>query len=130
VFFSVAFVAAVLLNAARIHLEDLAASIVLVPIAYALVGGGITLLVELISGSGSGLKQQVATAAGVLVFSAPVLVLAVVAAAVIAIGRGRAATMARRRARSRATRRHGVLPPGSRPRGGSRSDAGHDRRGR
>jgi hypothetical protein len=126
VFFSIAFVGAVLLNAVRIHLEDLAASIVLVPIAYALVGGGSTLIAGV--GSGTGLKQRLASSAGVLVFSTPVLLLSVAVAAVLAIGRGRAVTMARRRARGRAIRRYGAVPPGSRPRARNRA-TGYGRSG-
>lgn len=112
--FSVAFVAAVLLTSARIHLEDLVASVVLVPIAYGAVGFGTSLVAQL--GSGSPLKQHLVTAAGVLVFGAPVLVVSVLVAAMIALGRARAATVARRRARNRAMRRHGTLPAAARPR--------------
>lgn len=115
VFFSVGLVAAVLLNAIRIHLEDLVASIVMVPLAYAVAGGGTGLLIELL-GSGSTLKQNVVSVAGTLVFGAPILLLAVGTATVAALVRGRAATLARRRARARTARRFGTLPPGSRPR--------------
>jgi hypothetical protein len=108
VMFSVCFLAAVLINALRIHLEDLAASIVLVPLAYAAVGGLISLAAGV--GSGEALKQQVARAAGVLVFGAPILLLAVIVAAAIATARGRAATLARQRARTRAARRYGMTP--------------------
>lgn len=114
IFFSVGFVAAVLLSALRIHLEDLFASIVMVPLAYAVVGIGSGLLAEL--GSGSGLRQKATTAAGVLVFGTPILLLSVVVAMVIATARARAATVARRRARARAARRFGAMPPGTRPR--------------
>jgi hypothetical protein len=113
-FFSIGFVAAVLVNAVRVHLEDLAASIVMVPISYAVVGFAISLPGTL--GFGSGLKREITTAAGVLVYGAPILLLALLAAVLIAGGRARAATVARRRARSRAVRRFGDLPPGSRPR--------------
>jgi hypothetical protein len=126
VFFSVGFLAAVLLNAVRIHLEDLAASIVLVPITYAIAGSVPNLVTGL--GSGSALKQEVAAAAGVLVFGTPVLLLAVVVAAAIAIARGRSAMHARQRARSRATRRFGVMPPGARPRRNARAVGDAQRR--
>jgi hypothetical protein len=112
--FSVAFVAAVLLTSARIHLEDLAASVVLVPIAYGAVAFVTSLVAQL--GSSSPLKQHLVSAAGVMVLSAPVLVVSVLVAAVIALGRARAVTVARRRARNRAIRRYGTLPAGSRPR--------------
>lgn len=125
VMFSVLFAAAVLLNGARIHLEDLAASIVMVPLAYAVVGAASSFVGNL--DVGLALKQQAIGAAGVLVFSAPVLVLAVLLAALLALARGRSAMLARRRARSRATRRYGALPtgvrPGPRPRGGTRTTA-------
>lgn len=116
-FFSVGFVAAVLLNAVRIHLEDLGASIVLVPISYAVIGTASSLF----AGAGPGLKQYAVSAAGVLVFGTPILLLSVAIALVIAGGRARAATVARRRARFRTARRYGMVPPGSRPRrsGGS-----------
>ncbi len=126
VFFSVGFLAAVLLNAVRIHLEDLAASIVLVPIAYAISGAVPNLISGL--GSGTGFKQGLASAAGVLVFGTPVLLLAVVVATAIAIARGRSAMRARQRARSRAARRFGVLPPGARPRRASRATGDARRR--
>lgn len=112
VFFSVSFVAAVLLTAARVHLEDLAAAIVMVPLAYAVIGMGTTLVSEI--GSGSPIKEKFVGAAGVLVFGAPVLLLSVLVAVVITIGRGRAVTLARRRARARAARRYG-RQPGDRP---------------
>lgn len=115
VFFAVGLVAAVLLNALRIHLEDLVASIVMVPLAFAIAGGGLSLLIETF-GAGSTLKQNVVSVAGTLVFAAPTLLLAVLTAVVGALVRGRAATLARRRARARTTRRYGSLPPGSRPR--------------
>jgi hypothetical protein len=125
VMFSVLFVGAVLLNAVRIHLEDLAASIVMVPLAYAVIGTISSLLANL--GAEHGLRQHLVGAAGVLVFSAPVLVLAVLLATVLAIARGRSAMLARRRARTRATRKYGALPtgvrPGPRPRGGTRTAA-------
>jgi hypothetical protein len=125
VLFSVLFVAAVLLNAARIHLEDLAASIVMVPLAYAVVGAASSAIAHL--GADYGLRQYLVGAAGVLVFSAPVLILAVVLAAVLALARGRSAMLARRRARTRATRKYGALPsgarPGPRPRAGTKAAA-------
>ncbi len=120
VFFSVLFVAAVLLNAARIHLEDLAASIVMVPLAYAVVGAASSVVAHL--GADYGLRQYLVGATGVLVFSAPVLVMAVLLAAVLAMARGRSAMMARRRARARAARKYGALPSGARPGPRPRSD--------
>jgi hypothetical protein len=50
------------------------------------------------------------------VYGTPILLLSLLVAVLIAGGRARAATVARRRARTRAVRRFGDLPPGSRPR--------------
>jgi hypothetical protein len=114
IFFSVGFVAAVLLSSLRIHLEDLFASIVMVPLAYGAIGIGSGLIEEL--GSSSGLRQEATSAAGVLVFGTPILLLSIAVAVVIAAARARAAMVARRRARARAARRFGDVPPGARPR--------------
>lgn len=114
VFFSVGFVAAVLLGSLRVHLEDLGASIVMVPLTYGVIGAASGVLAEI--GSGASLRQVLTSAAGVLVFGTPILLLSLAVAILIAAGRARAATVARRRARVRAARRYGALPPGSRPR--------------
>jgi hypothetical protein len=113
-FFLIAFVAGVLLNAVRVHIEDLAASIVIVPLTYAIIGLSTSLGSEL--GTDRPLKEKVVAAVGVMVLSAPTLLLSVAVATVIALGRGRSMTRARRRARARAVRRYGHLP-GSRPAG-------------
>ena len=79
--FAVAFVVAAALAAATVHHEDLLASVVLVPLVYAVVGG--------ISGvaEGSGLHTLAKIALGVanvMVTAAPALMMATFAAAVIA----------------------------------------------
>ena len=89
--FAVAFVVAAALAAATVHHEDLFASVVLVPLAFALIGGiaGVAEGASLHSAS-----KLVLAVANVMVTAAPALMVATAAAAVIAGGR---AYTARRR---------------------------------
>jgi hypothetical protein len=80
--FAVAFAIAAALGAATVHHEDLAASVVLVPLAFALIGG--------ISGiaEGSGLhsvSKLMLAVANVMVTAAPALMFATGAAAALAL---------------------------------------------
>jgi hypothetical protein len=79
--FAVAFVVAAALSAATVHHEDLFAAVVLVPLAFAVIGGiaGIAEGASLHSAS-----KLVLAVANVMVTAAPALMMATVAAAVIA----------------------------------------------
>jgi hypothetical protein len=92
--FAVAFTIAAALAAATVHHEDLLASVVLVPLCFAVIGG--------ISGFAEGsslhtLSKLVLGVANVMVTAAPALISATITAAVIAGMRGYGA---RRRSRT------------------------------
>jgi hypothetical protein len=89
--FTVAFIVAAALAAATVHHEDLFASVVLVPLVYAVVGG----IAGIAEGSSlHSTSKLVLAIANVMVTAAPALIMATIAAAVIA---GLRAYAARRR---------------------------------
>jgi hypothetical protein len=83
--FAVAFAVAAALAAATVHHEDLVASVVLVPLTFALIAG----VSGVAEGSGLHPLSKIVLAVGnVMVTSAPALIIATLAAAVIAAVRG------------------------------------------
>jgi hypothetical protein len=86
--FAVAFCVAAALAALTVHHEDLVASVVLVPLCFALIGG----VAGIVEGADlKTLSKIVLGIANVMVTAAPALIMATVAAAVIAGIRGYAA---------------------------------------
>jgi hypothetical protein len=80
--FAVAFAIAAALAAATVHHEDLVASVVLVPLAFALVGG----IAGIAEGSGlHSISKLLLAVANVMVTAAPALMIATGASAVIAL---------------------------------------------
>lgn len=97
--FGAGFVVGCLLAAGRVHQEDLAAVIVMPPLAYAVLA----LLIGTFhpssgSGGGPGLKNKALDVASELVLKAPALIIGTVVAAAVAIRRARRARAARRAA--------------------------------
>jgi hypothetical protein len=83
--FAVAFAVAAALAAATVHPEDLLASVVLVPLAYAVIG----IVAGIAEGSSLHTASKLVLAvANITVTSAPALLIATAAAAVIAAARG------------------------------------------
>jgi hypothetical protein len=94
--FTVTFVIAAALSAATVHNEDLFASVVLVPLAYAAVAG----IAGLADGSGAGTLNTIGSIASTMINAAPSLMMATVATAVIAGARAYANRRASRSGRS------------------------------
>jgi hypothetical protein len=83
--FTVTFMAAAALSTATVHIEDLFASVVLVPLTFALVAG----VSGLVEGSGFGtLTKLIEAAAIVMVNAAPALLMATMVALIVAGARG------------------------------------------
>lgn len=94
--FGVLFTLACAFVAARVHREDLAATIVLPPLAY-LTLAIITAVIEPPEGGslGGGIKDTAANVVQAMILGAPALLVATVAATVIAVVRGRRAVRRR-----------------------------------
>jgi hypothetical protein len=101
--FTIAFVVAAALAAATVHGEDLLASVVLVPLVYALVAA----VAGLVEGSGLGsLLKLVEAVAITMINAAPSLIMATATAAVIAGARAIANRRSERSRRGLAGRAH------------------------
>ena len=97
VFFGITFIGAAALCAGRAHAEDLAATIVLPPLVYAIIAFIFTVISPRSGTHTGGSRQFIIDLGGELVFSAPILFAATVVALGLATARGRASARRRRR---------------------------------
>ncbi len=101
VFFGILFIGSAALAAGRCHAEDLAATIVMPPLVYAVLAFLFTVISPRSGTHEGGIRQFAIDYGGEVVFSAPLLLGATLAALFIATTRGRA-NAAKRRKRQQA----------------------------
>ncbi len=104
VFFGIGFIGAAALCAGRAHAEDLAATIVLPPLVYAVIAFIFTVINPRSGSHAGGSRQFIIDLGGELVFSAPILLAATVLALAISTARGRRSAARRRRRQQRTSR--------------------------